>query len=142
LSGKEQPHVLYIGTASYDAASSQDIQTSAFLAAGCTVESLPVAVRAPAYQDMQLAFSKADIVLVSGGNTLFAVERWKALGNVTLTLAKPHPQRSTLSHSPNPHPQPSTLDPRPSTLTLTPHPHPSTLTLTPHPLSLTLTRQA
>jgi dipeptidase E len=80
LSGKKTPRVLYLGTATYDEEEPQWNQTQAFLAVGCTVDSLALAVKSPSIADMRLKFSAADIVLVSGGNTLFARDRWVKLG--------------------------------------------------------------
>ena len=43
-----------------------------FLAAGCRVTSLPIAISNMSLAHMQALLSEADVVLVSGGNTLFA----------------------------------------------------------------------
>jgi dipeptidase E len=80
LSGKPQPRVLYLGTATYDAPAPQADQTGVFLASGCTVKALSVSVAAPPMRDMQAMFDATDIILVSGGNTLFARDRWVKLG--------------------------------------------------------------
>jgi len=47
---------------------------------GCQIDSLDVTVQAPSMDIMKNQFDKADIVLVSGGNTLFAVDRWVKTG--------------------------------------------------------------
>ena len=80
LSGQPSPTVLYLGTATYDEAGAEHTQTKSFIEAGCNVTSLPVAVNSPSEDEMKAAFDVADIVLVSGGNTLFAVDRWEKLG--------------------------------------------------------------
>ena len=80
LSGKKTPNVLYVGTATYDDPGPQKTQTQAFLDLGCTVDTLQVAVASPTVDEMNPTFEKADIVLVSGGNTLFARDRWLKLG--------------------------------------------------------------
>jgi dipeptidase E len=82
LSGKKNPRVLYLGTATYDEMAPQWNQTQAFIAAGCSVNSLAVAVRSPSIDQIRATFAAADIVLVSGGNTLFARDRWMKLGMV------------------------------------------------------------
>jgi len=74
---------LYLGTATYDIDMFKDKQTERFRDNGCRVTSLgdddDEAIR---------NIESADIVLVSGGNTLFAVDRWKHLGLV------PHLQKA------------------------------------------------
>ena len=47
---------------------------------GCHVKSLNVANIAPIMSEMKKAVETADVLLVSGGNTLYAVERWRYLG--------------------------------------------------------------
>lgn len=84
LSTKETPAVLYLGTATYDDPSDQEIQTQGFINASCTVTSLNVAWLSPSLDSMRDLFEESDIVLVSGGNTLFARDRWVTLGIDTL----------------------------------------------------------
>eukprot|EP00457_Paulinella_chromatophora_P005721 gb/GEZN01005738.1/.p1 GENE.gb/GEZN01005738.1/~~gb/GEZN01005738.1/.p1 ORF type:complete len:369 (+),score=38.98 gb/GEZN01005738.1/:53-1108(+) len=80
LSGKTTPRVLYLGTASYDQEDAQQKQTQAFISAGCQVSTLAIAVKNQSVADMKTAFDSADIVLVSGGNTLYALNRWAVTG--------------------------------------------------------------
>lgn len=80
LSGKPTPRVLYMGTATYDDPSPQATQTKGFLASGCAVTALRVATQNWTNSELKLVFANADIVLVSGGNTLFARDRWVKLG--------------------------------------------------------------
>lgn len=80
LSGKPKPSVLYLGTATYDDPSPQKQQTGAFRAAGCSVASLNIAWLDMSEDEMRPMFQATDIVLVSGGNTLFAVDRFVKLG--------------------------------------------------------------
>jgi cyanophycinase-like exopeptidase len=80
LSGKATPRVLYLGTATYDEPAAQADQTQSFLDFGCTVKALEVAFKAPSMSVMQKLFDASDIVLVSGGNTLFARDRFVKLG--------------------------------------------------------------
>ena len=72
--------VLYLGTASYDAAEPRQRQVARLAALGCRVRSLDVALCDPAPSDIDAAVERAHIVLVSGGNTLYAMDRWAALG--------------------------------------------------------------
>ena len=73
--------VLYVGTATYDIETYEASQCRRFVEAGCGVTALRVTggkeVTAGA---MREAVEGADVVLVSGGNTLYAVQRWKAVG--------------------------------------------------------------
>ena len=73
-------NVLYIGTASYDLQKYRDIQTCTFKELGCNVSTLDVAHESPLLVDLEEAVLGAHVILVSGGNTLYAVERWKTLG--------------------------------------------------------------
>ncbi len=72
--------LLYLGTASYDAPDARQRQTVRFAELGCRVTSLDVATRTPATGEMAALVDRADVVLVSGGNTLYAVDRWVQLG--------------------------------------------------------------
>jgi len=76
----EDVSLLYIGTASYDIAKFRDKQTNLFSQMGVSVESLNVANQHVPKEKMEDAVDKADIILVSGGNTLYAVDRWEYLG--------------------------------------------------------------
>ena len=76
----DQVNVLYIGTASYDIPKYQKIRNSAFIELGCTVNTLDVAHSSPSALEIQQKVNKSNIVLVSGGNTLYALDRWKAVG--------------------------------------------------------------
>jgi dipeptidase E len=73
----ENVNVLYVGTASYDNQNAATNQTKTFTSLGAQVDSLALS------DDRESAatkFAAADIIVVSGGNTLFAVDRWKHLG--------------------------------------------------------------
>lgn len=80
LAGKPQPCVLYLGTATYDVEAARVRQTQRFIDAGCTVVPLNCAHARPSDVEIDAAFEAADVVVVSGGNTLFAVDRWHYLG--------------------------------------------------------------
>ncbi|GET86314.1 cyclin 1, putative [Leishmania tarentolae] len=75
--------VAYVGTATYDLSEAQAEQTSLLLQRGWTVR--PIQVADPAVKtvndgDVHFIETAADIVLVSGGNTLYAVRRWEETG--------------------------------------------------------------
>lgn len=75
--------VAYIGTATYDIPKHRDEQTKWFLSRGCTVGEVRVGdVSRPTSVDQEeLVFlGQAHVILVSGGNTLFAVRRWEETG--------------------------------------------------------------
>ncbi|CAM41807.1 putative serine peptidase family S51, peptidase E [Leishmania braziliensis MHOM/BR/75/M2904] len=75
--------VAYVGTATYDLAEGQAEQTSLLLQRGCTVRPIQVAdpaVKSVNDDDRHFIKATADIVLVSGGNTLYAVRRWEETG--------------------------------------------------------------
>ena len=70
----------YLGTATYDLAANREKQVSGFRSRGVAVEALDVARMPPTPGAVEALLARADIVLVSGGNTLFAVDRWKRFG--------------------------------------------------------------
>ena len=72
--------VLYLGTATYDADEPRERQVARFAELGSQIRSLEVATRVPAAGELETAVERADVVLVSGGNTLYAVDRWRSLG--------------------------------------------------------------
>ena len=78
LTGKAPADIrlLYLGTATYDLESFRTKQTAAFAQRGVSVCSLDVACKTPTEEAVADAITEADIILVSGGNTLFAVDRW------------------------------------------------------------------
>ena len=68
--------VLYLGTATYDLPGPRERQTARFIEAGCRVRGLEVVDVAPPRDQLASAVEAADVIIVSGGNTLFAVSRW------------------------------------------------------------------
>jgi dipeptidase E len=80
LTGKQDAHdvkMLYLGTATYDLPQFREKQTAAFSERGVTVTSLDVALTVPSEDHVAAAIDGADVILVSGGCTLFAVDRWR-----------------------------------------------------------------
>jgi len=75
-------NVLYLGTATYDLPGPKERQTRRLLDLGCTIQSLDVATHTHTHDptSMEETISQADIIIVSGGNTLYAVDQWKRLG--------------------------------------------------------------
>lgn len=79
LTGKPENEIrmLYLGTATYDLPQFREKQTAAFSERGVTVTSLDVALAVPPEAAVSSAIDEADVILVSGGCTLFAVDRWR-----------------------------------------------------------------
>lgn len=76
----DQVTVLYIGTAMYDIPRYQQKQTLGFVELGCTINTLDVAHASPSTSEMQEKVNAANVILVSVGNTLYALDRWQAVG--------------------------------------------------------------
>ena len=76
----EDVNLLYIGTPTYDIAKFRTKQTREFSRMGVQVSWLEVANQSPSYEEMERKVEEAHIILVSGGNTLYAVDRWRHLG--------------------------------------------------------------
>jgi len=78
----EKPVLVYLGTALYDIEKYERIQTDRFKELGWTVISLRLACKSadlPSWDFIEKTIEGADIILVSGGNTMWAVDRWKFL---------------------------------------------------------------
>lgn len=80
MAGKplEEVNVVYLGTATYDIEQFQGRQTQRFVEMGCSVTSLKVTTDVPS--NMFQLVDEADVIVVGGGNTLFAVDRWRLIG--------------------------------------------------------------
>lgn len=85
------PRVLYLGTPSYDRTDIFNIQTKGFQNANCQITKMDLSeipdssttgseVTYPTKQEMREQVGNADVVMVSGGNTLYAMKRWEELG--------------------------------------------------------------
>ena len=72
----------YLGTATYDLPMGRSRQTGILEERGCKI--VDIAVSDPAVQydktDLEQKLKSCDVVIVSGGNTLYAMDRWKLLG--------------------------------------------------------------
>mmetsp|Transcript_14414 Transcript_14414/g.20633 ORF Transcript_14414/g.20633 Transcript_14414/m.20633 type:complete len:320 (-) Transcript_14414:112-1071(-) len=76
-------NVVYLGTASYDREDRFEAQTKGFKDAGCKIYKLNISEddTVPEHSKMrQIIVDWADVVICSGGNTLYALIRWKELG--------------------------------------------------------------
>jgi dipeptidase E len=78
--------IAYLGTATYDLPGPRRSQTEQFERKGCSI--IDVCVTNPITPAIRIGFaatlSEVDMVLVSGGNTLFAIRRWREEGLVPL----------------------------------------------------------
>jgi dipeptidase E len=72
--------LLYLGTATYDLESPMVTQTNCFVKMGCKITNIQCANDTPNAMAMSDKVAEADIILVSGGNTLYAVDRWHKIG--------------------------------------------------------------
>jgi dipeptidase E len=76
-------NLLYLGTASFEDRGAFEAQTAGFAAAGCSAISqlrLTRPSHTPPDAERRRLVERADVIVVSGGNTLFAVRRWHELG--------------------------------------------------------------
>jgi dipeptidase E len=78
------PTLVYLGTANYDNAQAFEAQTKGFKNK-CRIVQLRVSERVPVNEmptkrEIRQAIASADILMVSGGNTLYALNRWRELG--------------------------------------------------------------
>ena len=80
LADKKTPTVLYVGTPTYDLLGPFEAQTGRFAEVGCPVTQLRLVEDPPAAEEMAALVRGADVIVVSGGNPLYAVARWQALG--------------------------------------------------------------
>ena len=78
------PHILYLGTATYDIPEFATRQTSRLQDEHqCTVESLTIATTPPSAAIAD-SIQRADAIVVGGGNTYFAYRRWQKSGLIPL----------------------------------------------------------
>jgi peptidase E len=75
---KEQPHMLFIPTASYDNYSENDPIITRFAAAGCATDVLLISKESA--QSAAQKFAWADIVYATGGSLKFLTENWVEKG--------------------------------------------------------------
>ncbi len=81
LTGLERPHALLIPTASYDEPERWDTFNTEFRdKLGCATDVLYLLNRSPSLQELEEKILGADLIYVSGGNTLKMMRRWRHLG--------------------------------------------------------------
>ncbi|MDB5183040.1 MAG: peptidase [Candidatus Saccharibacteria bacterium] len=86
LSGKKNPRLLFIPTASHDAESYVDAVREHFGGRlGCTVKTLMLYSN-PLIMEIKNAIDAADVIYVGGGNTLKMMTKWRKMGVDKLLL--------------------------------------------------------
>lgn len=80
LSGKDNPNVLFIPTASYDSPEYTEIFKEVFGELGCSVDVLFLLGRNPSDDELRSKILSTEIIYVGGGNTLKMMRRWRRLG--------------------------------------------------------------
>jgi dipeptidase E len=83
LTGKERPNVVYIGTPFFDREGRYETGTKSFRNIKCRVKRLMVAEECttPSEEEMRrIVVNWADLIMISGGNSLFAMLRWQSIG--------------------------------------------------------------
>lgn len=83
LTNKDRPNVVYIGTPFFDREDKYDSGTQTFRSIGCRVKRLMVAKECttPSHEEMcRIMIDWADLIFISGGNSLFALLRWQSIG--------------------------------------------------------------
>lgn len=77
MTNKENPNVLFIGTASNDAEGYIDVITKAYINLGCETKSLCLVSKSYTNQEIDALLSWADIIYVGGGDTISMMQVWK-----------------------------------------------------------------
>ena len=80
LSNKANPHVLFVGTASYDAEGYIEAITKEWTSLGCEVKSLSLTSKSYRDKEIDQLLSWADIIYVGGGDTISMMQTWKKYG--------------------------------------------------------------
>lgn len=80
LSGKKNPKILFIPTASKDSQGYVDVFTKYYSSLGASVEVLRLIDYDLSRQEIERAINNANIVYVGGGNTMQMMKRWRKRG--------------------------------------------------------------
>lgn len=80
LSGKNNPHVLFVGTASNDAEGYIENITKEYTSLSCNVQALCLVAKTYTESEIDSLLSWADIIYVGGGDTISMMAVWKRHG--------------------------------------------------------------
>ena len=80
LTGKKNPKLLFIPTASSDEARYIEVIEKSFKALGCSVKNLLLLSKKYSKKELKNLILGADIIYVGGGNTLMMMRKWRRLG--------------------------------------------------------------
>ena len=80
LSGKTNPHILFIGTASGDAEGYIENITREYSSLGCELRPLCIATKIYSEDEINSLLSWADVIYVGGGDTISMMQAWKQHG--------------------------------------------------------------
>jgi len=83
MTGKERPNVCYIGTPFFDREDKYESGTKSFRDIGCRIKRLMVAKECTTLSSEEMRrviVDFPDVIVVSGGNSLFAMLRWQSIG--------------------------------------------------------------
>ena len=75
--------VVYLGTPGYESQTGYDLQAKGFEESGCAVQHVKltqVKRSKELMEEVSTSLNEADVIAVSGGNTLYAMKQWKKLG--------------------------------------------------------------
>lgn len=87
LSGKRNPKLLFIPTATYDWEGYVEAVKKYFGSRlSCKIEVLRIVKERPSAKTIAAKIRSADIIYVGGGNTLYLIKKWKKLGIDKLLL--------------------------------------------------------
>ncbi len=99
LTGERKPRALLLPTAAYDDADVYEKFRVAYgKRLGCSTEVVYLLGKAPAKHELREAIGGADLIWVSGGNTLKMMRRWRRLG-VDAMLRRAHRRGTVLAGS-------------------------------------------
>ena len=87
VSGKKEPKLLFIPTASLDDVAYIKIIDEHFTKLGCVVDTLCLITQRPSLDEIGTKVMAADIIYVGGGNTLRMMNLWRKLGIDKLLIA-------------------------------------------------------
>ncbi len=82
LTNKDNPNVLFVGTASNDDEGYINAFTSVYEQLGCHVRSLCLVTKTPTDREIDELLSWADVIYVGGGDTISMMNIWKEHGLV------------------------------------------------------------